>query len=169
MHQLYVRGSSFHPPHTTFGVVVGEALHALRACSEEKQSQVEQHRLVTCFRQLGFSRKPLREVRAIRFVDCTAALAQTTPKTTALVFFVTDFVRFRPSLNFALRKHWLAMESNLGLSSHFRAPPLLSNKGSSEPPAPTDQSTHLRPLLPVHIAVFYSSSPTVHLPSAAEC
>ena len=32
IHQLYFQGSSFHPLHTTFGVVVGETLRALRAC-----------------------------------------------------------------------------------------------------------------------------------------
>ena len=87
MHQLYIRGSSFHSFHTMLGVAVGETLCALRACSEEPQFQAEQCRLVTRFRQLGFSRRALREARAIRFLDRAEALAQTTPKTTASVFF----------------------------------------------------------------------------------
>ena len=129
MHQLYVRGSSFHPPHTTLGVAVGETMRALRACSEELHFRAEQRRLVIRFRQLGFSRRALREARAIRFLDRPETLAQNTPKTTAMVFFVTKFARFRPSLNVALRKHWLAVESSPTLSGRFASPPLLSNTG----------------------------------------
>ena len=56
------------------------------------------------------------------------ALAQNTPKTTARVFFMTKFARFQPSLNVALRKHWLEVESNPTLSGPFKSPPMLSNK-----------------------------------------
>ena len=79
--------------------------------------------------QLEFSQQALWLARAIRFEDLTEALAQTTPMTTASILFVAEFGRFQLSLNFSMHKHWLAMDSNLGLSSCFPAPPLLSNKG----------------------------------------
>lgn len=129
MHMSYVRGTSHHPPHTTRGVAIGETLRALRACSDPLHFYAEQARLVRRFRQLGFSRAAIRDARAIQFSGRTEALAANTAKTTASVFFVTEYARFQPSLTWLLRKYWLAVESNPQLMSRFQDPPMVSNKG----------------------------------------
>ena len=129
MHMAYVRGQSYHPPHTVRGIAIGVTLRALRACSEPIYFCAEQACLVRRFRQLGFSRAAIRDAKAIRFADRAEALDGNMPRSRVSVFFVTEYRQFRPSLTRALRRYWLAVESCPALARRFEDPPMVSYRG----------------------------------------
>ena len=128
----YVHGRSHHPPHVYKAVARGETLRILRNCSDTHTFSVHKNNLMRKLKERGFPRSAIREARQIVFSTRQVALngdlrnaedAEGKPN----LFFVSKFIKTKPTLTSVLHKHWLAIESNPHLSRRFPVPPMVSH------------------------------------------
>ena len=146
--QLYVREDSYHPPGTTKGVTIGEAIRYLRTNSEQKQfaKMILHHkrnlskrgypksRTTSQLRQVKFS---MRTHTALRDTTQTTKEHTETPIEQQKPTFVT---RYCPNARKAFKivqRHWTAIDTDIPILKRFlkatpqmvyRSNPNLDNK-----------------------------------------
>ena len=140
--QLYVREDSYHPPGTTKGVTIGEAIRYLRTNSQQKQfsKMMLQHKKNLAKRgypktrttsQLKRVQFPTRAHTALRETQHMTHKTRDTPIEQQKPTFVT---RYCPNAKKAFRivhRHWTAIDTDVPLLRRFlRATPRLAYRSN---------------------------------------
>ena len=124
----YIHGSSFHPQSTYKSIARGEALRILRNCSDKPHFDAHLANLVRHLRDRKFPRSAIKLAKGTRFADRSLHLEGRTKDDDdrPRLFLTHIHAQYRPSIQHALNKNWLAIDSDPVLSRKIGHPPMLS-------------------------------------------